>query len=1055
MFRQIAVTAAAALVFTGLAATPSVASPPPPTPGESDRLAVYSGTVDAAGMAAIVDLGVDRRELVTSPSGEGFGQVEVQVILSGQQVAELAESGTTLEVQADPSAQRRSLQATEGVFDKYSGEDGILEELMAQAAAHPEIAEFRVIGETHEGQELGAVRVTTNVEKADDGEKPTTVYVGAQHAREWITPEMVRRLLDLYLTSYGTDQRITDIIDDTELWFVPVANPDGYDYSFEPGQRLWRKNLRDNNGDTVITTSDGVDLNRNYPTRWGYDNEGSSPNPASNTYRGPSPASEPETQALDGLFADLTPEFLVNYHSAAQLLLHGIGWQVATPSPDDVIYEAMVGDDANPAIEGYDPDISAELYTTNGDTDSHMQEAYGTLGFTPEMSTCEAAAESVPDDEWVAEEDCQFQGFDFPDDEELIQAEFLKNVPFALAVAESALDPDDPVSVVNRDAEDFRVDTFTVSYGDPQTVAVWAKRALKAKTMYYSINGGKAVKADLAEWAGGERYGFENVDYYAEYRGQVTGASPGDSVEVWFTGQTNQKDLPKGQKPSKVESEHFTYDLEQDTGNSVLIIANEDYTGYNPEEAPRNDGLKYLDEHIAAFEANGVTPDVWDVDAQGVPHDLGVLGHYDAVLWYLGDNRLTQDEEDVLTSYFGGQVPDLAVAERQQYLTIAVRDYLNEGGKLAHAGETAAYYGLGAALFGGIYYGLDGAPEEDCVVTVDQFSDCLLLADDFTQYWMGAYDRAALDAEGVVGTAEPLDGFESLFGGPATVDNEIDEVGSFTPTSELLPVSEFPQFESWGAADYTDVSGRIVAVEGEMAAAATHVDDGYQRLSREYDLTGLTAADAPTFQAQIAYDTEEGYDHVIVEVRPVGTDEWTTLPDLNGGTTTAVSQECEAGYYIGLHPQLEHYLTFGNPCLPTGTTGEWNAFTGSTNGAWRTVAFDLSGYAGAEVEVVVSYVTDPATGGAGLIVDDTKLLVDGVATEAEGFENGLGAWDVPGAPTGSPVNPSDFELADGLGAVVAVTATPDTLLFGFGLEQLGSDAARIDVVARMLAHFAG
>ena len=99
-----------------------------------------------------------------------------------------------------------------------------------------------------------------------------------------------------------------------------------------------------------------------------------------------------------------------------------------------------------------------------------------------------------PDDQWEAE-DCQ-SGFNFPDDEALIQAEFEKNIPFALAVAESALDPDDPVSVVGRDAEDFRVDSFSVSYGDPQTVAVWAKRALKAKTMYYSINGGKATKAD-------------------------------------------------------------------------------------------------------------------------------------------------------------------------------------------------------------------------------------------------------------------------------------------------------------------------------------------------------------------------------------------------------------------------------------------------------------------------------------------------------------------------------------------------------------------------------
>ena len=120
------------------------------------------------------------------------------------------------------------------------------------------------------------------------------------------------------------------------------------------------------------------------------------------------------------------------------------------------------------------------------------------------------------------------------------------------------------------------------------------------------------------------------------------------------------------------------------------------------------------------------------------------------------------------------------------------------------------------------------------------------------------------------------------------------------------------------------------------------------------------------------------------------------------------------------------------------------------------MAFDLSAYAGSTVEVVVSYVTDPATGGAGLIVDDTKLVVAGVAHRGRGLRGRASApGRCLGAPEGSADNLSDFEIADGLGDVVAVTATPDTLLFGFGLEQLESDAARADVVARMLAHFAG
>ena len=89
-------------------------------------------------------------------------------------------------------------------------------------------------------------------------------------------------------------------MDSTELWFVLVANPDGYDYTFTDGNRLWRKNLRDNDGDGVITGLDGVDPNRNFSYRWGYDNEGSSPSFGSETYRGTAPASEPETRRWTG-----------------------------------------------------------------------------------------------------------------------------------------------------------------------------------------------------------------------------------------------------------------------------------------------------------------------------------------------------------------------------------------------------------------------------------------------------------------------------------------------------------------------------------------------------------------------------------------------------------------------------------------------------------------------------------------------------------------------------------------------------------------------------------
>jgi hypothetical protein len=227
-------------------------------------------------------------------------------------------------------------------------------------------------------------------------------------------------------------------------------------------------------------------------------------------------------------------------------------------------------------------------------------------------------------------------------------------------------------------------------------------------------------------------------------------------------------------------------------GAQALIIANEDYTGVNPTYPAGTTAPKYTDEYEAALDASGVSHATWDVDAQGVPHHLGVLSHFDAVVWELGDNRLTQDPEDEITDTFlFGPLPDLAVAERQQFLTMAVRDYLNEGGKLVHTGETAQYFGLLGGSIGGIYYGLDRAPTEDCEVTVDFFSDCLLLADDFSQYYLGAFVRTTLAAPvGVAGTATPLDGLTADFGGQAVVDNPLDEAGrSRSPATCCPPTS--------------------------------------------------------------------------------------------------------------------------------------------------------------------------------------------------------------------------------------------------------------------------
>ncbi|WP_380166881.1 M14 family zinc carboxypeptidase [Jannaschia sp. R86511] len=1050
----IALVAATAVVASMVGATTASASPPDSDPDA--RYDVWTGEVTLAQVEDIVALGVDRHELDVATLAREQGskaKAQVEVILSEDEAEGLREQGLDLDLKevqgGDSVAQRATALADSGydVWQKYSGPGGIKEEVEQLADANAGLAKVVTIGQTTNGQDIIAVKVGKQARRTPDGSRPAVLYLSAQHAREWITPEMTTRLMEYVLDGYGEDRQITTLLNTRELWFVPVANPDGYDFTFEPGQRLWRKNLRDNNGDGVITPGDGVDLNRNYDYKWGYDNEGSSPNPASETYRGPSANSEPESQALDAFVERVDPEFFVNYHSAAELLLYGVGWQVATPSPDDVIYEALAGDDADPAVPGYDPDISAELYTTNGDTDTYLQAAYGTLGFTPEMSTCEAVSDLDPDDEYEAG-DCG-SGFEFPDDEDLVQAEFEKNIPFALSVAASAGDPDDPVTVTGEAAADFVVDSFDVSYGDPQTVAVTAKRALTGVQLRYRIDGGATRSVPVQEWTGGERYGGENDDYYAEYRAEVSGAGPGADVEVWFTGT-------KGNR--RIQSERFTYTVAADTGHDVLVVANEDYTGVNPTYPAGTDAPQYADAHVAAVEAAGYTADVWDVDAQGVPHDLAVLGHYDAVLWYLGDNRLTQDPEDELTDSPFGPLPDVSVAEEQQYLTLAVRDYLNEGGTLIHSGETAQYQGLAgiSTAVGGLYYGLNGQPQEECVIsprptgsTEGFFDDCLILADDFRQYWLGAFNRSDTAAqEGVTGVATPVDGFQAAFGGPVVEGaNPLDEAGTFIPTSDVLPVEQFPQFASQGAVEYASADGSspFSPVEGERYAGALHADDSWMRLTRT---VAVPAGSSTQLQLQLSYDTEGGYDHVIVEARTAGGDDWTTLPDENGGTSTTRPTECEAGFFVETHPFLSRY--FGGPdCSAPGSSGTWNSFTGGSDG-WTQAAFDLSAYAGSSVEVSVSYVTDPGTGGVGAFVDDTRVVVDGTTVEADGFEGATSAWTVAGPPPGSPGNAQDWQITEQLVQVYGGTSTDSTLLLGFGLEQLATDEDRTDLVGRAL-----
>jgi hypothetical protein len=1000
-------TACALALFTTLA---TVASAPADAaaPATGDTLAVYVGTLDAAQLDRLRTAGVDTEEIARNPGADARAVVET--ILSRPQAERLIAAGVPLTAKRTTATMRARVAAAPTVFRPYNAPGGIRDELAATAARFPQLTKLVTIGKSLRGVPIQAVKVTANARALPDGRRPAVLYLGAQHAREWITPEMTRRLLHHVLDGYGTDPMLTKLVDSTELWFLPVANPDGYDFTFTEGNRLWRKNLRDNNGDGQITAGDGVDPNRNFAAKWGYDNEGSSADPASETFRGTKPESEPETQALDALFHKVGFEFLINYHSAAELLLYGIGWQVSTPSPDDQIAVALAGDDAHPAVPGYDPDVSAELYTTNGDTDFHAQTRTGTIGFTPEMSTCQTASAIDPDDQWDPA-DCQ-SGFNFPDDEKLIQAEYAKNLPFALSVAQSAHDPANPVSAVGRSTPDFVPDPFDTSYGATQQVAVTAKRALRGVRLHYKINGGRERTAAVREWQGGAKYGDGLDKYYAELRGTVPAQKPKDQVTAWFTALGGHATEP------------FSYTVADRIGGDVLVLAAEDVTGISPANTDGATSARYAGLHVDALKQAGYTADVYDLDTHGrkAPHPLGVLSHYKAVVWETGDDIIPRA---------AGQ-PGGTAARSALETELAVRDYLNEGGKLLFAGQYAGY----AQAANGSYVYQPNGPGE-CTSTADP--TCLPLTNDFQQYWLGAYSYVTNGGTGALtGSAGAFDGFAAPAG-------QQGHTAAFLSTSSFLPPAKFPQFTSSVPVDWQQAGkAPYDPYDGDWYLWSGQADSSYKRVTRTVD---LTSAQSAHLKFQTSFDTEANWDYLFVEAHVVGSDEWTTLPDAGGLTGTGTGDSCPAGI-TGLHPFLAHYQ--GADCSPTGSTGTWNAATGNSGG-WQQFDADLSAYAGKQVEVSISYMSDWGSQGLGVFLDDVGVEVDGASAAQTSFESDLGGWTAAGPPPGSGPNSSDWSRCEQAFDSGAAAATADTVFLGFGLERL-APADRNDLVARAMRH---
>ncbi len=343
----------------------------------------------------------DRAALAALHAGYDVWEVQpadrtAVVYVSGAERQALAAAG--FPAVADPSLARR-LQVPAGIqnYPCYRTVEETLAALKDLADAWPGYAELHDVGDSwnktvSDGQlgfDLLALRLTN---RDTPGPKPVFFLLAEIHARELVTAETALRFAEHLLANAEKDPDAAMILDRSEIWILPMSNPDGRKYA-EAGQ-YWRKNTDRSAGGGCAAGDFGVDLNRNSSFGWG----GASADPCAETYQGPAPASEPETAAIQelclGLFDDWrgplpadaaspdTRGLFITLHSYGNLVLWPFGFS-SDPPPNGAELARLGRRFAG--ICGYVPEQASELYPTTGCTDDWLYGELGIPSFTFEM----------------------------------------------------------------------------------------------------------------------------------------------------------------------------------------------------------------------------------------------------------------------------------------------------------------------------------------------------------------------------------------------------------------------------------------------------------------------------------------------------------------------------------------------------------------------------------------------------------------------------------------------------------------------------------------------
>lgn len=240
-------------------------------------------------------------------------------------------------------------------------------------SSHPELSKLVEIGQSVEGRPIWAIKISDHADR-DEPREPSILFNSMHHAREVMTPEIAIDIVEFLLTNYDSDAKVKHWVDSNEIWVVPMLNVDG-NAKVWASDPMWRKNTKN---------SFGVDINRNYPYGWNSCN-GSSGFPFAQDYRGPSAASEPETQALMGLVAKIKPVFDISYHTYSELVLYPYGCKNASGEPNPAMVE--IGQEMG-RLMGYQAGTPWELlYEADGSDMDWMMAEHQVIPFAIEANS--------------------------------------------------------------------------------------------------------------------------------------------------------------------------------------------------------------------------------------------------------------------------------------------------------------------------------------------------------------------------------------------------------------------------------------------------------------------------------------------------------------------------------------------------------------------------------------------------------------------------------------------------------------------------------------------